>query len=239
MQKQPRVVPPQELRQHVLRLARAARQVHRLQDRDDVLEEELGVLASAPRGRVLVIVAAAAAAPVRGVRAEEGEDLEFPAYPHPGAGDELLVLAEEGGRELAVAREAVGADVLRVPAVEVHFLPAAQRGGRFLWCGVSRSALAARASSERCPRPGLTRVRGEGGRRMEVERRGRGLEVGEGLAGRVADEGVDGGAADGAADVGEEPGRDAEVVEGPVGAGADFAGIGDGVGADDALGARL
>jgi hypothetical protein len=47
VQKQAGVRPPQEVGQHGLGLARAALDVDRLEDGDDVLEEELGVGAAA------------------------------------------------------------------------------------------------------------------------------------------------------------------------------------------------
>jgi len=55
VQEQPRVVPSEELLQHLLGLPAAAFDVDRLEDRDDVLEQEFGVV-----GAPCVAVGAAA-----------------------------------------------------------------------------------------------------------------------------------------------------------------------------------
>lgn len=54
MQEEPRVLPPQELLQHVLGLPARALHIHRLQNRHDVLQQELGIVGSPVRARCVV-----------------------------------------------------------------------------------------------------------------------------------------------------------------------------------------
>ena len=114
VQEQLRVVPPQEIRQHILRLPRAPHHIHRLEDSDDVFEEELGILQPTMARRVV-------GAGV-GLGSEKGEHPELPPHKHPGPGYKLLVL-EALRCDLAVVGCAVGAHVHRVTVVEVDFLP--------------------------------------------------------------------------------------------------------------------
>ena len=100
VQKEPSVVPPQEVGEHILRMAAAALCVDGLENGDDVLQEELGVVDAAGcarRGRCVGTLAAAGLSSARRLGRWVGqkvEDLELPPDPRAGSGDQMRRFCE-------------------------------------------------------------------------------------------------------------------------------------------------
>ena len=72
VQEQPRVVPSEELLQHLFGLPAAAFDVDRLEDRDDVLEQEFGVVGASCVAVGVAAFSATAAATVGGTGTDAG-----------------------------------------------------------------------------------------------------------------------------------------------------------------------
>lgn len=101
MQEQPRILPPQKLLQHILRMPPTPLDIHRFQDRNDILQQELRVLGS-PGG----VRCFARFVVVRG-GVQKAKDLQFATDPLPRFGDEVGVVGEHRGGEVVEAGEAV------------------------------------------------------------------------------------------------------------------------------------
>ncbi len=89
MQKQSRILPPQEILQHLLRLPSTSLYIHRLQDGHYILQQELGIVGAPIRG------ACCAAATAAVIWREEFEDLQLAPDPFARAGYKLVVVGEE------------------------------------------------------------------------------------------------------------------------------------------------
>lgn len=111
MQKQPRILPPQKIFQHLLRLSPTPLHIHRLQNRHNILEQELRITRPPIRS-------------LRTIRIQELEDLELATYPFARSGDELRVAGEERRRQVPEPRDPVRAHVQRVEFVPVYMSPA-------------------------------------------------------------------------------------------------------------------
>ena len=138
VQEEPCVVPSQEVGEHVLRVAAAALCVDGLEDGDDVLEEELGVVDAAGcarRGRRVGTSAAAGLSCARGLGRWVGEkikDLELPPDPRAGSGDQMRRFCEVfRGHVAGSVVHSVGTDMKAIQTVFVDLSTALEsRVGR-------------------------------------------------------------------------------------------------------------
>lgn len=228
------MVATQEIGQHVLRLPAAALRVDGLEDRDDVFEEELGVVGASVAAVCGIVVRAVAKDVVvvfgrsgsgsasGGV--QEGKDLQLAPDPFPRAGDQFSVLCESSGRQGLVFREAVRAHVQRVEVVPVDVSAAVEcrvcvlRGGGDGSVWLSGAAVDGSVGMTRRVRDWAT-----AGESRWLRRRGRsrglvggwgqgvGFEVSRGA--QVVFDGCDGGVAEGTCWPLLQPADEAEEVE--------------------------
>jgi hypothetical protein len=91
MKKQSCRLPPQKLLQHIFGLPTTTLDIHRLEYRNDVLQQELRVIGSAQR----TLFDASATRLI----VQEFEYLQLATYPLPRSGDQFLVATEDLGRE--------------------------------------------------------------------------------------------------------------------------------------------
>ncbi len=124
MQKQHRILPPQKIPQHLLRLSPTPLNIHRLQNRHNILEQELSIARPPIRS-------------LRTIRIQEFEHLELATYPFARSGDELRIAGEERRRQVPEPRNTVRPHVEGVEFVPVY-VPPAEEG---LVCCYQRSRL--------------------------------------------------------------------------------------------------
>lgn len=116
MEEQARVVPANELLQHILGLASGALDVHGSEDGDYVVEEKLSVADATGRGFRIFC----------GLGVEEAEDAQFSAYKGSGARLQVWRGGEHVRGIVGIARDAVGPDVHGEEVVAVDMAAADQ-----------------------------------------------------------------------------------------------------------------
>lgn len=156
VEKEPAVVPAEEVAQQLLGMAAAFLHVDRLEDGDDVLEHEFRiVLSSAPsvlRSGTAAVFGGAALTVV----VEELKDLQLPAYPPTSARQEVGVVIEALRRDVSVPGGRAGADVERVEAIPVDMAPSCQDAPRTKIGVGRRCRRQVRRWTKSWPPPGLT-----------------------------------------------------------------------------------
>lgn len=92
MQKQARIIPPQEIPEELLRLSRTSLDVHGPEDRNDIFQEKLCIVSSAVLESALPRTGDTTWVGL--LRVQESEDLQLASDPFPCARDQRFIAIE-------------------------------------------------------------------------------------------------------------------------------------------------